>query len=287
MSQRDSISPTLSTDLKKHWIPDNESKSCGKCTKEFTTFRRRHHCRKCGHLFCSSCSNHAIQLDGHNTFVRVCDSCYDLSDRNLNTASPVSSIDESVDEGSPRVEDTHSIEYERPLNTYQLPVPSYVYIITPLKNDTAELIEVNQSQEIPKSKFEHIVTNKFETNDAVDLPPVSLNIPVSLHHTIPPYIEENSTCQKIIQMTQNLDKKYSDESSKITTSNETVNLRQRQKEVTPKRIVETVNIDLKKPTNETKNLVKKKSKAHIPFFVILILIILCIVFAYSQETNFF
>ncbi|EKF38778.1 hypothetical protein MOQ_001009 [Trypanosoma cruzi marinkellei] len=39
------------------WKPDNASKKCDSCAKRFEFFRRRHHCRICGGLFCYSCSN--------------------------------------------------------------------------------------------------------------------------------------------------------------------------------------------------------------------------------------
>ncbi|PWU99791.1 hypothetical protein C4B63_8g64 [Trypanosoma cruzi] len=39
------------------WKPDNASRKCDSCAKRFEIFRRRHHCRICGGLFCYSCSN--------------------------------------------------------------------------------------------------------------------------------------------------------------------------------------------------------------------------------------
>lgn len=43
------------TDLKQYWMPDSVSKECYDCCEKFTTFRRRHHCRVCGQIFCSKC----------------------------------------------------------------------------------------------------------------------------------------------------------------------------------------------------------------------------------------
>lgn len=36
-------------------MPDSVSKECYDCCEKFTTFRRRHHCRVCGQIFCSKC----------------------------------------------------------------------------------------------------------------------------------------------------------------------------------------------------------------------------------------
>ena len=38
------------------WIPDKRAKRCFGCGVTFTTFRRKHHCRSCGRIFCSACS---------------------------------------------------------------------------------------------------------------------------------------------------------------------------------------------------------------------------------------
>ncbi|RNE95184.1 zinc finger protein [Trypanosoma conorhini] len=40
-----------------HWKPDCASQQCDSCAKKFEFFRRRHHCRLCGGIFCYSCSN--------------------------------------------------------------------------------------------------------------------------------------------------------------------------------------------------------------------------------------
>lgn len=40
------------------WIDDNESNQCFKCGKKFQfLIRRRHHCRKCGKIYCIECCN--------------------------------------------------------------------------------------------------------------------------------------------------------------------------------------------------------------------------------------
>jgi hypothetical protein len=34
------------------WMPDKDASECGTCGAHFTVVRRRHHCRKCGLVFC-------------------------------------------------------------------------------------------------------------------------------------------------------------------------------------------------------------------------------------------
>lgn len=41
-------------------MPDSTGKECYECHERFTTFRRRHHCRLCGQIFCAKCTSHQI-----------------------------------------------------------------------------------------------------------------------------------------------------------------------------------------------------------------------------------
>lgn len=60
------------------WIPDEEAPRCMACATQFTAFRRRHHCRNCGGVFCGVCSNSSAPLPkfGLTKAVRVCRDCY-------------------------------------------------------------------------------------------------------------------------------------------------------------------------------------------------------------------
>eukprot|EP00058_Branchiostoma_floridae_P013130 XP_002598618.1 hypothetical protein BRAFLDRAFT_118352 [Branchiostoma floridae] len=48
------------SDLKQYWMPDSQCKECYECGDKFNTFRRRHHCRVCGQIFCSRCCNQQV-----------------------------------------------------------------------------------------------------------------------------------------------------------------------------------------------------------------------------------
>uniref|UniRef100_A0A914M6J7 FYVE-type domain-containing protein n=1 Tax=Meloidogyne incognita TaxID=6306 RepID=A0A914M6J7_MELIC len=60
------------------WVPDKEAVKCMCChTSHFTVIQRRHHCRACGKVVCSSCSSKSFMLEGISKKpVRVCDTCY-------------------------------------------------------------------------------------------------------------------------------------------------------------------------------------------------------------------
>lgn len=60
------------------WVPDQLVVACSCCNASFTLFRRRHHCRACGQIFCGECSKFTRNLDcwGYNGPVRVCEACF-------------------------------------------------------------------------------------------------------------------------------------------------------------------------------------------------------------------
>lgn len=70
---------------RKHWIKDEVALKCGipTCPKVFNFFERRHHCRKCGGIFCKQHTSHSLYINhlaqfttgGRGTLSKVCDNC--------------------------------------------------------------------------------------------------------------------------------------------------------------------------------------------------------------------
>lgn len=63
------------------WVPDSLAKDCMVCGTRFSAFIRKHHCRKCGRVVCSSCSPHRLELAPRGSFStpteeRVCNQCF-------------------------------------------------------------------------------------------------------------------------------------------------------------------------------------------------------------------
>ncbi|XP_076152660.1 FYVE, RhoGEF and PH domain-containing protein 4 isoform X1 [Alosa pseudoharengus] len=60
------------------WIRDNEVTMCMKCKEPFNVLtRRRHHCRACGYVVCSKCSDNKAPLEyDSNKMNKVCKDCY-------------------------------------------------------------------------------------------------------------------------------------------------------------------------------------------------------------------
>ncbi|KCV69097.1 hypothetical protein H696_04512 [Fonticula alba] len=61
---------------RRAWVADEDAPNCGECHRHFTFFRRRHHCRRCGRIFCHACSSKVALTTAAPTPVRVCDHCY-------------------------------------------------------------------------------------------------------------------------------------------------------------------------------------------------------------------
>ncbi|KAJ3922050.1 hypothetical protein F5877DRAFT_34648 [Lentinula edodes] len=62
-----------------YWMDDENAKECYDCKSIFTTWRRKHHCRICGQIFCSRCASNVINGSrfGQDGRVRVCNLCLD------------------------------------------------------------------------------------------------------------------------------------------------------------------------------------------------------------------
>ncbi|OUM61609.1 hypothetical protein PIROE2DRAFT_62400 [Piromyces sp. E2] len=74
---------------KNHWKPDSEVSSCADCSRAFTLINRRHHCRKCGDIFCNQCTSYTARLDQDCRFnpkgieSRICRKCDEERKNNL------------------------------------------------------------------------------------------------------------------------------------------------------------------------------------------------------------
>jgi len=83
----------------RQWMQDTECESCKKCDKGFTFTIRKHHCRYCGYIFCSTCSGFSAVIASSKKPCRVCEDCsVELTSlrgsnvRRLSNSSDVSSV---------------------------------------------------------------------------------------------------------------------------------------------------------------------------------------------------
>lgn len=81
------------------WIPDTEVSACNVCSTRFSMLRRRHHCRMCGHVVCSTCSHHPRGK-------RVCTACRSghsnaLTRHALESPDPLDALDKQSHPSTP------------------------------------------------------------------------------------------------------------------------------------------------------------------------------------------
>ncbi|KAI8635081.1 FYVE zinc finger protein [Xylariaceae sp. FL1651] len=94
---------------RQHWKPDPKATVCDEpsCLRHFNYWTRRHHCRRCGNIFCDSHSTFGIPLDQDANYnprgviSRACAHCYsEFQAWRSRTNSQASSEDSSIIQGS-------------------------------------------------------------------------------------------------------------------------------------------------------------------------------------------
>ncbi|KAG9127613.1 hypothetical protein FRC07_011653 [Ceratobasidium sp. 392] len=87
--------PPTPHSIQTRWEPDDAVGECRGCRRRFTWLLRKHHCRRCGQIFCDRCSSRRAVLDpsdvvlepsmvggqyaGGSSTHRVCEPCYDAT----------------------------------------------------------------------------------------------------------------------------------------------------------------------------------------------------------------
>lgn len=57
------------------WLDDRDVSNCRACTGRFSLFKRKHHCRKCGFVYCSECCSEMRVLHVGKASQRCCSDC--------------------------------------------------------------------------------------------------------------------------------------------------------------------------------------------------------------------
>ncbi|KAI0976167.1 FYVE zinc finger protein [Xylaria arbuscula] len=122
-----------------HWKPDPEAQICDEpsCLRHFNYWTRRHHCRRCGNIFCDMHSTFGIPLDQdanynpRGTLSRACAHCYsEFQAWRSRTNSQASSDDSSVKQVSQTAPTSPIVRTPTGANT-QAPHPAEVAMSVP------------------------------------------------------------------------------------------------------------------------------------------------------------
>uniref|UniRef100_A0AAF5CZA6 1-phosphatidylinositol-3-phosphate 5-kinase n=1 Tax=Strongyloides stercoralis TaxID=6248 RepID=A0AAF5CZA6_STRER len=75
--KKDQLKKYDQSEFKRYWVPDSTGIECYECHEKFNAFRRKHHCRICGQIFCAKCTNNTVDgaVLGYREFLRVCNYC--------------------------------------------------------------------------------------------------------------------------------------------------------------------------------------------------------------------
>ncbi|WBW72800.1 1-phosphatidylinositol-3-phosphate 5-kinase Fab1 [Schizosaccharomyces osmophilus] len=71
---------------REFWMRDERTTKCSLCEAEFSFFRRKHHCRICGKIFCSNCLTKVSgEIYDFSKEIKVCLPCASVSKTNLSS----------------------------------------------------------------------------------------------------------------------------------------------------------------------------------------------------------
>ena len=106
-----------------HWVEDTAVSQCQdpRCTSEFGLLMRKHHCRRCGKIFCDSHSLNRMALDSdaapdeRGELSRVCDACFLGVHRTDNSASSLGASSGALSSVSPSGPSQREVVIQRPV----------------------------------------------------------------------------------------------------------------------------------------------------------------------------
>jgi len=143
------------------WDSDESTETCAACGDKFTLINRRHHCRRCGKIFCTKCSNKKIILleYGYNEAERVCDKCYQLQNETVShkIASQKSII--GITESSKLT--VQSTRHEEAVRTEEMPKVDKEELI---KKEEYEKAVQHEKDMKEKQEKEKLANERLETN---------------------------------------------------------------------------------------------------------------------------
>ena len=80
------------------WKPDESTNKCIGCGLPFDAFRRKHHCRACGDIFCQPCSKEKANIIGYREAQRVCSRCHKRMSKGFHEIKQVTESEAHNDE---------------------------------------------------------------------------------------------------------------------------------------------------------------------------------------------
>ncbi|CUG92223.1 kinesin, putative [Bodo saltans] len=150
-----------------NWKPDQSSNSCEKCTKNFTFFKRRHHCRGCGGIFCADCVQKCVPF-GNQLACQTCREERLASPGSFKSLSPRNQRKASKKQLRSTTTLTTGNQAAVALDTFAAVVPSdeEIYLLDALVEDFA--VYIDHDPNLIRVRVDHF-QGRFHTILADDL----------------------------------------------------------------------------------------------------------------------
>ena len=169
------VDKVITPQSRKDWMSNESEKVCYNCGTKFTIRIRRHHCRRCGHNFCDTCSPYRLEAKRTgigagilpNARVRVCFTCLQMhhqrqqqQQRMRQTNEVYTKHNAKLDSYRRRVERQEAKERQQKRKTtgrlrsnakstaLSLPIPETGGDVAPLWNSTAAALAVESEEPV-------------------------------------------------------------------------------------------------------------------------------------------
>jgi len=192
------------------WIPDKDAPRCFDCRTSFGLFTRRHHCRRCGGVFCDKCCSHSMPVPsrGYNTPVRVCNKCFNL-EQGTGTLRHVAQIglNEALKVKSPETSDELERQQSLIKSKHAPPHPvtvqkSLLSQGKPTSGTTSQLLDVKKPSTVTTQQTSQTVSSQQSLLSQGKKP---TGLSSSQEKTLPPEALKQTLTRTVEQATQYLD----------------------------------------------------------------------------------
>ena len=162
---------------KEYWMKDESSKECFTCGKPFTTFRRKHHCRICGQIFCNSCTSQiSAEKFGFSGNMRVCYNCFEQANNYEDSSDE--DEDNIVDDSGQIIDHSHSLlrndinnDYSGKFNRSVVSIKQDLSDIDPQHEGSSSNIKQNEIFLLNNDDVQSIMTSGEDSKLFVSTPP--------------------------------------------------------------------------------------------------------------------
>ncbi|KAI9308547.1 hypothetical protein BJ944DRAFT_260060 [Cunninghamella echinulata] len=187
---------------KLHWKPDSESEHCEYegCATYFGIFERRHHCRRCGDIFCNQhCSNYFrldqdCKFNNEGILCRGCDNCIHEYNQWMENKLKNQQAANSTSSSSSSSSTTHSIKKKKASN-HHLDSTTTTNALDTISGSTSQTESISESSStIDPTTF--ITSTRVQRNVSPKKSLLFKRHPSIINQSLPPPVEADTVLKK-------------------------------------------------------------------------------------------